>query len=64
MTTTDYQARCSAIHRELATIAERTRVMAGANCANPNNPDWAPVMDRQDALLAELKRLDSQQLTS
>lgn len=63
MNISDYQARCSSIHRELASIAERTKVMAAANCANPSNPDWAPIMDRQDALLAELKSLDSQPLT-
>lgn len=63
MKITDYQDRCSAIHQDLAAIAERTKVMAGANCANPDNPEWAPTMDRQDALLAELKALDSQPLT-
>jgi len=47
MTASDYLVRCSAIHRELATIAERTRVMSRANCANPSNPDWAPLMDRK-----------------
>lgn len=63
MNITDYQALCASIHRELATIAERTKVMALANCANPSNPNWAPTMDRQDELLAQLKSLDSQPLT-
>ena len=59
MTIKEYQAKCSAIHEELMRIAERTRIMACANCANPNNPEWVTRMDRHDVLLAELKRLDS-----
>ena len=64
MEVTDYYRRCSAIHSELATIYERTRVMARTNCANDSNGDWIAVMNRQDALLTELKRLDSESLIS
>lgn len=58
----DYYTALRAIHAELAAIAERTKIMAQANCAHPGNPDWVSIMDRQDALLGQLGRLDNQPL--
>lgn len=55
----DYYAALRAIHVQLAAIADRTKIMGQANCAHPGNPDWVSIMDRQDALLDQLGRLDN-----
>lgn len=58
----DYYAALRAIHAELAEIAEQTKTMAYANLADPSNSAWVSIMNRQDALLDQLGRLDSQPL--
>lgn len=58
----EYHAVLRAIHADLAAIAQRTKTMALAHCAHPDNPDWVSIMDRQDALLVQLGRLDNQPL--
>ncbi|CAN7630008.1 hypothetical protein [Massilia sp. LjRoot122] len=58
----DHYAALRAIHAELAAIAEQTKTMAHANLADPSNTDWLYIMDRQDALLGQLSRLDNQPL--
>lgn len=55
----DYFAACRPIHAELAIIAQRTRAMALARCADPSNQQFVEAMDRQDALHKALAELDS-----
>jgi len=49
---------CRKIHEDLTIIAEQTRTMAVAECANPSNPLFLMVMDQQDDLLRQLQTLD------
>lgn len=58
----DYWDACRAIHAQLTSIATEIKNMAAARCADPSNPRFVALMDQQDALHAQLKKLDQQPL--
>lgn len=59
----EYKAKMEVINKRMQEISTLTEKMAFANCANPSNPAFVELMEKQDNLIKAADRLITEMLS-